>query len=314
MVEDSKETPPSQQKPSEAEKKPAATSVPQARPPVAAQVATPPRPATPPPRPPAPAQSPPPAAAPQQKPSGRRTFLKALVAISAVLTIIPFAPWGNFLLSSVSSHGALQRQKVVLDLNTTSNNNANGAAAGKTVNVNDLTSFPPNSTWLITYPSSGDINVDSQSPDTFQKFGLIRLPTELGGSNKDASAFVAYSKVCVHLWCSPNYDPQKSSNPTYETYQCPCHGSIYQLPSKDPQGNLIDGGKAIAGPASLQAPPTNAIPMLTLSADSNGDLWIEIPQWDVDHNGVVGYGRNYASYQNYILPIAQGKAKAPGEP
>ena len=307
MVEDSKETPPSQQKPSEEEKKPVMPAVPPARPAVAAQGAIPPRPPTPPPRPPAPAQAPSPAA--PQKSSSRRSFIKALVAISAILTIIPFAPWGNFLLSSVSSHGALQRQKVVLDLNTTTNNNANGAVAGKTVNVNDLTSFPPNGSWLITYPSSGDPNVDSQSPDTFQKFGLIRLPIELGGSNKDASAFVAYSKVCVHLWCSPNYDPQKSTNPTYETYQCPCHGSIYQLPTKDPQGNLIDAGEAIAGPASLQAPPTNAIPMLTLTADSNGDLWIEAPRWDVDHNGVIGYGRNFASYQNYILPVAEGKAK-----
>jgi len=288
--------------------------VPPVRPTVAPQGATTPRPATPAPRPSAPAQAPPPGPAQQPKPSGRRTFLKALVAISAILTIIPFAPWGNFLLSSVSSHGALQRQKVQLDMNTATNNNANGAVAGKFVSVNDLTSFPPNSTWLITYPTSGDINVDSQSPDTFQKFGLIRLPSELGGSNKDASAFVAYSKVCVHLWCSPNYDPQKSSNPTYETYQCPCHGSIYQLPTKDPNGNLIDAGKAIAGPASLQAPPTNAIPMLTLSSDSDGNLWIEIPQWDPDHNGVIGYGRNYDSYQDYILPIAQGKAKAPGEP
>ncbi len=305
-MEDSKEAPPSQQNPSETEKKPAVPAVPPPRPPVVAQGTTPPRP-VPPPRPPAPAQAPSPAAAPQQKPSGRRTFLKALVAISAVLTIIPFVPWGQFLLSSVSSTGPLQRQKVVLDLNTTTNNNANGAAAGKTVNVNDLTSFPPNSTWLVTYPTSGDITVDSESPDTFQKFGLIRLTTQLGGSNKAASAFVAYSKVCVHLWCSPNYDPQKSSNPNYETYQCPCHGSIYQLPTKDPNGNLIDAGKAIGGPASLQAPPTNAIPMLTLTADSNGDLWIEIPKWDVDHNGVVGYGRNYASYQDYILPVAEGK-------
>ena len=229
------------------------------------------------------------------------------MAISAILAIVPFVPWERFLLSSVSSSGSPKRQKIVLDLNTTSNNNANGAVAGKAVNVNDLTSFPPNSSWLITYPSSGDVTVDSQSPDTFQKFALIRLPPELGGSNKEAAAFVAYSKVCVHLWCSPNYDPQKSSKSAFETYQCPCHGSIYQLPVKDPQtGDLIDGGKAIAGPASLQAPPTNAIPMLTLTADSSGDLWIEIPKWDIDHNGVVGYGRNYQSYQNYILPVAEG--------
>ena len=241
-----------------------------------------------------------------------------LVAVSAVLAIVPFVPWGNFLLSSVSSSGAYKRQKAVLDLNTTSNNNANGAVAGKQVNVNDLASFPPNGSWLITYPSSGDLTIDSQSPDTFQKFALIRLPSELGGSNKSAASFVAFSKVCVHLWCSPNYDPQidpatkeRSTDPKNETYQCPCHGSIYQLPVKDPKDptSLIDGGKAINGPASLQAPPTNAIPMLTLTADANGDLYIEPPLWDVDHNGVLGYGRNYQSYQNYLLPVAEGKQK-----
>jgi len=183
MVEDSKETPPSQQNSSEAEKKPTAPSVPPVGPPVAPQGATPPRPSTPPPRPPVPTQSPP-AAAAQQKPSGRRTFLKALVAISAVLTIIPFVPWGNFLLSSVSSHGALQRQQAVLDLNTTTNNNANGAVAGKTVNVNDLTSFPPNSTWLITYPTSGDINVDSQSPTRFRSLGLYGFQPSSGAPTK----------------------------------------------------------------------------------------------------------------------------------
>ncbi len=233
-------------------------------------------------------------------------FIKLLVGVSAILALVPFVPWGNYLLSSVSSTGAYQRQKAVLDLNTPTNKNANGAAAGKTVNVKDLTSFPPNGAWLLTYPSSGDITIDSENPNTFQKFQLIRLPADLGGSATSAAAFVAYSKVCVHLWCSPNYDPQGSTDPSFETYQCPCHGSIYQLPTKDKSGNLVDAGKAIEGPANLQPPPTNAIPMLTLTADSNGDLYIEPPVWDVDHNGVIGYGRNYASYQNYILPAAKG--------
>ena len=293
MVEDTKETPPSQQKPSEAEKKPAAPAapaVPPARPAVPAQVAAQPRSVTPPPRPPAPVQAAP--ATPQKpKPTGRRTFLKALVAISAVLSIIPFVPWGNFLLSSVTSSGAYKKQQAVPD-----NIPANGAGAGKAVNVNDLTTFPTNSSWLITYPSSGDLSLDSQNPDTFLKFQLIRLPN---GTSKSAADFVAFSKVCVHLWCSPNYDPQKSANPTYETYQCPCHGSIYEVPD----------GKAIAGPASLQAFPANAIPMLTLSSDSSGNLYIEPPLFDIEHNGVLGYGRDYQSYQNYILPVAEGKAQ-----
>ncbi len=309
-MEDSKDTPPSEQKPPEAEKKPAVPAVPPLRPPAAGPAASPPpKPVPIPPRQPAASPVPPPQA---PKPAGRRTFLKVLVTVSAVLSIIPFVPWEKFLLSSVSSTGAPARQKVALDMNTSANNNVNGDLAGRVVNVKATDAsgnllFPPNGKWLITYPTSGDLNLDSQSPDTFQKFQLIRLPTELGGSDPSATAFVAFSKVCVHLWCSPNYDPQKSTNPTYETYQCPCHGSIYQLPQKDANGNLVDGGKAIAGPAALQPAPTNAIPMLTLTADSNGDLWIEIPVWDVDHDGVIGYGRNYQSYQNYILPAAQGK-------
>jgi len=190
----------------------------------------------------------------------------------------------------VSSTGKNVRQKVTTDISTT-----NGAASGKPVNVKELTMFPPNSSWLVTYPSSGDLTRDSQNPDTFVKWRLIRLPKELGGEDTAATAFVAFSEVCVHLWCSPNYDPEKSTNKSDETYQCPCHGSIYRLPD----------ALSIAGPANLQAPPTNAEPMLALTADSDGQLYIEPPIWDVDHNGLVGYGRNYKSYYSYIKPSAE---------
>ena len=302
MVEDTKEDPPTQQKDSEAEKKPAPQQPASPRPaaPVPARPVAPPQSVTAAPRPPVqprPPAAPPPAPSIQPpKTTARRTFIKALVAVSAVLSIIPFVPWGNFLLSSVSTTGAYKRQAAVLDLNNSTNKNANGAVAGKQVNVNDLTNFPPNSSWLLTYPSAGDITIDSQNPDTFQKFGLIRLPN---GTSKSAADFVAFSKVCVHLWCSPNYDPQKSSNSSFETYQCPCHGSIYEIPD----------GLSIAGPASLQAFPTNAIPMLTLTADPNVDLFIEPPKFDVELIGVIGYGRDYGSYGNYILPVAEGKMK-----
>ena len=289
MAEDTKDKGASQRKDPEEEKKQAPTAVTPARP---AQV-PPPRPVVP-PRPPAPP------AAPSQPPrgSGRRGFIKALLGVSAVLAIIPFVPWESFLLSSVSSTGAYKRQRVTLDQNTPTNHSANGAVAGRPVNVNDLASFPANGSWLLTYPSSGDITIDSNNPDTFQKFGLIRLPK---GTSKSAADFVAFSKVCVHLWCSPNYDPQKDALPRDETYQCPCHGTIYRVPD----------GLTIDGPASKQASPTNAIPMLTLTADSNGDLYIEPPLFDAEHNGIIGYGRDYESYEKYILPIAQGKEKPP---
>jgi rieske iron-sulfur protein len=304
MAEESKEkippqTPDSQQKP--------ATPAPPAARPVAA---VPPKPVTPPPRPPTPMGAP--AARPAVKDTGKRTLIKLLATAGVVLSFVPFVPWGKFLLSSVSSTGDKKPQLAVLDLNNSTNRNANGAAAGKTVNVNDLATFPPNGTWLLTYPSSGDITVDSQNPDTFQKFQLIRLPSELGGDQKSAAAFVGYSKVCVHLWCSPNYNPTQTKNPkengykapdpntiTHQQYECPCHGSIYEIPD----------GKATDGPASLQPAPTNAIPMLTLTADSSGNLWIEKPVEDVDHNGLLGYGRNYQSYQNYILPASKGTHK-----
>ena len=266
--------------------------------------AAPPVVGPPPAKPPTSAAPPRPSApVPPQRPAvpkneGRRNFAKAIFAIGAVLSIIPFVPWGTFLSSSVSSTGSYKRQKVQLDQNTVANRNANGAAQGKIVNVNDLTTFSPNSTFLFTYPSSGDNTVDSQNPDTFVKYALIRLPagSTFGGDSKSAAAFVAFSKVCVHLWCSPNYNPAHSTNTADETYQCPCHGSIYEIPD----------GKAIAGPASLQPPPTNAIPMLTLTADPDGTLNVEAPLWDVDHNGVLGYGRNSGSYDSYIKPAAEG--------
>ena len=323
MVEDTKEKPPSQQAPTDAEKKQQAATAPPPGPPAPAAPA-PPRPAAVPPRPPAPIPPPAPAAKPPPA-KGRRTFVKALFAIGAVLAIIPFVPWESYLSSTVEAGNAVTNllSKVRVDQNSNY-----GAASGQLVNVNDLATFPPNDHWIITFPSSGDPTIDSQNPDTFVKYELIRLPVELGGNSKQATDFVAFSKVCVHLWCSPNYNPTQSTNSsefgyqapsqtvtTHEQYECPCHGSIYRLPD----------GKAVAGPASLQAFPANAIPMLTLQADSSGQLWVVYPNRDprlpfssdgvdaLEANGELGYGRDYASYQNFIKPVGQVPADPKGE-
>lgn len=198
------------------------------------------------------------------------------------MALAPWVPFGTFLSSSASgSQTVTTNQTIVLDQNV-----ENGKAAGKKVNVNDLTNFPPNTTWVMTYPSSGDSSIDGQNPNTFVKFGLIRLPTELGGSNTDASAFVAFSKVCVHLWCSPSYN----SSPSHELYECPCHGSGYSVGVGE---HAV--GEALIGPAAVQPAPTNAIPLLTLATDSAGNLQVVPPIWDIDHNGVIGYGRNIGS-------------------
>ncbi len=213
------------------------------------------------------------------------------------MALAPWVPFGNYLTSTAgTSPVSTGNQTIVLDQNTAEN----GKAAGKKVNVNDLTNFPPNSTWVMTFPSSGDPTIDGQNSNTFVKFALIRLPKELGGANTDASAFVALSKVCVHLWCSPNYNPTQSGDPsengyvagaaTHELYECPCHGSGYSV-SGGPGGV----GKALIGPAAVQPAPTNAVPLLTLTTDSSGNLQVVPPVWDVDHNGVLGYGRSLGS-------------------
>ena len=241
-----------------------------------------------------------------------------LFVVGGFLSVVPFVPWGSFLTSTLQTGSGKQTkmQKVVID-----DIAKYGPAAGAQVNVNDLTTFPPNDHWVFTYPTSGDASLDAQNPDTFVKYELIRLPEELGGSSKQATDFVAFSKVCVHLWCSPNYNPEQIVNPDengyqapggsspgtkHEQYECPCHGSIYRIPD----------GLAIGGPASLQPAPTNAIPMLTLQADSAGNLYAFFPNYDpktgnpysggaLAADGELGYGRDYTSYEGFIKPSAQ---------
>jgi len=63
--------------------------------------------------------------------------------------------------------------------------------------------------------------------------------------------------------------------------ECPCHGTMYN-PST---------GVAFLGPASVQAPPSNTLAELYLEIDSDGFVSILPPKFDVNANGVIGYGR-----------------------
>ena len=186
----------------------------------------------------------------------RRDFLKLLAAGSVALTFTPFIPWGKFMPNP--SNISLVRAQVILP-------------DGSQANVK---TFPINHSEVITYPLSGDAVLD-QEP--FKKWQFIRLPSELGGDTDDVSAFRAYSMVCLHLWCLWKYWPQEGR----KRGECPCHGSMY---------NPLNG-KAFAGPASLQASPSNVLPTLYLEDDNDGNLWIKPAIWDVNENGIVGYGR-----------------------
>lgn len=186
----------------------------------------------------------------------RRDFLKLMAAAGTVMTFTPFVDWGKFLPNPAGNVSEKAPAQLV---------------DGTTVNVNK---FEVNHSDVIIYPRSEDATLNKESFRTWQ---LIRLPVELGGDKNDASAFRVYSMVCLHLWCLWKYWPQDGR----KRGECPCHGSMY-----DPLT-----GKAFAGPASLQGPPSNVLPRLDLEADSKGDLYILPPVWSPNGNGIVGFGR-----------------------
>lgn len=186
----------------------------------------------------------------------RRDFLKLLGAAGTAISFAPFVPWGNFMPNPSGAN--LEKVPVILP-------------DGTQANVN---TFPTNHAEVITYPKTKD---EVLNEEAFKKWQFIRLPSELGGDNKDTSAFRVYSMVCLHLWCLWKYWPEEGR----KRGECPCHGSMY-----DPLT-----GTAFRGPASLQAPPSNTLAKLDLEADKDGFLFITPPTWGVNANGVVGYGR-----------------------
>jgi rieske iron-sulfur protein len=192
------------------------------------------------------------------KPSkySRRDFLKLMAAAGTVMTFAPFVDWGKYLPDLTSK--ASTRQKVELP---------DGSQA-------NFKTFPVNYSEVVIYPKTEDPVLNKEAFRTWQ---FIRLPSEPGGDKNDVSAFRLFSTVCLHLWCLWKYWPQ----PGRKRGECPCYGSMY-----DPYT-----GKAFAGPASLQGPPSNVLPRLDLEADSNGNLWILPPVWSPDANGIVGFGR-----------------------
>jgi rieske iron-sulfur protein len=195
----------------------------------------------------------------------RRDFLKLMAGAGTVLAFAPFVDWGKFLPNPQSN--VAKRAKAELPDGTQAN----------------IKTFPVNHSEVVIYPKTDDAVLNKEAFRTWQ---FIRLPKELGGDRDDVSAFRVYSAVCVHLWCLWRYvplgraknDPSKLVN---GSGQCPCHGSAY-----DPLN-----GKAFAGPAADQAPPTNVLPILYLEADEENNLWIIPPTWGVNANGIVGYGR-----------------------
>ncbi|MDH3780135.1 MAG: Rieske 2Fe-2S domain-containing protein [Nitrosopumilus sp.] len=186
----------------------------------------------------------------------RRDFLKLMGAAGTGLAFAPFVPFGNFMPNP--NQASLERVPVILP-------------DGSHANIN---TYPINHAEVITYPSTGDAALDAEA---FRKWQFIRLPEELGGGKKDVTSVRAYSMICLHLWCLWKYYPED----TKKRGECPCHGSVYEPTT----------GTAIAGPASVQAAPSNVLPELTLETDPDGSLFIMPPKFNANDNGVIGYGR-----------------------
>ena len=186
----------------------------------------------------------------------RRDFLKLIGAAGTGLAFAPFVPFGNYMPNP--NQASLEKVPVILPDGTQAN----------------INSFPVNHAEVITYPATGDAALDAEA---FRKWQFIRLPEELGGAKSDASAFRAFSMICLHLWCLWKYWPDDGR----KRGECPCHGSMY-----DP-----DTGTAFVGPASVQAAPSNTLPKLSLEVDSSGFVSILPPKFNANDNGVVGYGR-----------------------
>jgi len=186
----------------------------------------------------------------------RRDFLKLIGAAGTGLAFAPFIPFGNFMPNP--NQASLVKVPLILPDGTQGNVNT----------------FPINFSEVVTYPATGDPALDAEA---FRKWQFIRLPEELGGAKRDTSAFRVYSMICLHLWCLWKYWPDEGR----KRGECPCHGSMY-----DPTT-----GTAFLGPASVQAPPSNTLAELYLEINSDGLIFILPPKFDVNANGVIGYGR-----------------------
>jgi len=186
----------------------------------------------------------------------RRDFLRLMGAAGTGLAFAPFIPFGDFMPNP--NQASLEKVPVILPDGTHANMNT----------------YPINHAEVITYPATGDPALDAEA---FRKWQFIRLPEELGGAKTDTSSIRAYSMICLHLWCLWKYWPEEGR----KRGECPCHGSMY-----DPTTGI-----AFVGPASVQAAPSNTLPELTTEIDSDGFVFILPPKFDVNSNGVIGYGR-----------------------
>jgi rieske iron-sulfur protein len=183
----------------------------------------------------------------------RRNFLKGLAILGGIVGIAQFGLLGPYLQGTVKGSQASGSSEKIRDSN------------GNTIKSSDVAL---NNWQKFIWPYTGNPNLDN---DTFSQFVVIHLPKNLtapaGLSAEDPiskDTFIAFSRVCVHLWCLWSYVPDD------QRMECPCHGSQYVPGTGSPWNQ--EPGTAVLGPASLQTPPNNQLPILQISIGSDGTI------------------------------------------
>jgi len=121
----------------------------------------------------------------------RRTFLKFFMGVSAVLTVVPFAPMVKFFFPKKAD---------------------TSLAVQKIANINDV---PPGSTHVFFYPGEEDKHRSFLVHLTEEEVAMAEAE---GKAEYIADGFVAYNTICSHLQCPKEL-------PEHETVVCPCHGA-----------------------------------------------------------------------------------------
>jgi arsenite oxidase small subunit len=127
------------------------------------------------------------------------------------------------------------------------------ASGFPTVKVASLSQLTANNPVNFNYPLADEPNI------------LVMLGQQAQGGVGPNGDIVAFSAVCQHLGCTPQYVAANASPSCKASYQAPspigyccCHGAIY---------DFVNGGKVLSGPAPLP------LPQVLLEVDPNGDIY-----------------------------------------
>jgi rieske iron-sulfur protein len=204
--------------------------------------------------------------------ASRRNFIKGLAIAGGLVAVASFAPLFPYMQGSVGAGTGTPDLQVVVNPNLAQSQ----LVPFKPSDVGVLNSIDPNSSYFQYPYEVGNSNVNS---DSFVQCVLIRMPKGFSGEGysvtdpKTGDQYIALSRVCVHLWCLWSYN---TNDPRGPVGACPCHGSTY-VPGygtypKTPSFSNQPPGMAVAGPASLQTPPNNMLPIIQLKLESDGSF------------------------------------------